>query len=361
MSSVPTGNRLRALAVASLASIAPLSHCAADTPQPRVILGPWVTDLVVGPGLDASGRNLRGSAFVGQNLTGAVFDHCDLQGARIENCNLTNASFRGARLTGAEVAGILKGADFTDAIISGSSVQLSPAQLTSTRSYKSKDLSRCFITAAEADPQAAPELTFRETNLVGTSILGDVRHFDFTDAQIAGTEFRGTITFEQLASTADFKRGELSCELGRPLDGEADFSGLNLRGARLPLSATAAVNFTDAQIGDCWVGSGFTKENLYSTVDYKRGSVRRTVFSQCDFSGVDLSAMVLVESRFYLCDLKGANFNDAVITSVDFGEGAYNHSTGLNADQIKSTWNYKHDRMQGITLPAYLGKSLLNE
>ncbi|HUG70918.1 MAG TPA: pentapeptide repeat-containing protein [Pirellulaceae bacterium] len=353
--------RPRVFTVALLGAILLLSRGDADTPQPRVIVGPWISDVVVGPGLDVSGRNLRGSVFVGQNLAGAVFDHCDLQGARIEDCNLTNASFRGARLTGAEVAGTLKGADFTDAIISGSAVQLSPEQLTSTRSYKTKDLSGCFISATEAGPQAAAELTFREMNLTGANLPGDVRRFDFTDARIAGTEFRGSITFEQLASTADFKRRELSCELGRSLDGEADFSRLNLRGARLPLSRTVVANFTDAQISDCLVGRGFTKANLYSTADYKRGVIMRTVFLHCDFSGVDLSGMCLIESRFQLCDLKGANFEDAVITRVNFGDGSFDQSTGLTADQIKSTWNYKHGRIEGITLPVYLRESVLNE
>lgn len=54
----------------------------ADTEIPRVKLGQAAVGLLVGPGMNASGKDLRGSVFIGQNLTGAVVDGCDLQGVR---------------------------------------------------------------------------------------------------------------------------------------------------------------------------------------------------------------------------------------------------------------------------------------
>ena len=71
----------------------------ADTEQARVKLGPWVDQLEVGPKMNAAGKRLRDSEFVGQDLNRAVFDGCDLDGVRIHDCNLSNASFKGARLT----------------------------------------------------------------------------------------------------------------------------------------------------------------------------------------------------------------------------------------------------------------------
>jgi hypothetical protein len=75
----------------------------ADVESPRVVLGPGVKNLVVGPGMNAADRDLRGSQFVTQNLSGALFDGCSLYGVRIAGCNLKNASFRGAVFAGSEV------------------------------------------------------------------------------------------------------------------------------------------------------------------------------------------------------------------------------------------------------------------
>jgi hypothetical protein len=77
----------------------PQACAKADTASPRVRLGPWARDLQVGPGMNAAGRTLRDSEFVGQNLSGAVFDGANLYGARFYQCDLSDASFRGAHFT----------------------------------------------------------------------------------------------------------------------------------------------------------------------------------------------------------------------------------------------------------------------
>jgi len=65
--------------------------------------------------------------------------------------------------------------------------------------------------------------------------------------------------------------------------------------------------------------------------------------------------------NFLRCDFGGANFRDAVITDVDFGKRSDRQCTGLTTDQIKSTWNYKHDRMEGIRLPKDIAVALETE
>lgn len=171
-----------------------------DTEPPRVVLGPGAEGLKVGPGMNAAGRDLRGCEFVGQDLTRAVFDRCSFYGARLEDCILTGASFRGAVFTGARVgqwaAPLIEGADFTDATLNGveftfygdpQSLELSPAQFMSTRSYKTKDLRRCVIHGR----REAVAFDFREADLREAWLCcGDFTQCDFTGAQIRATSFR---------------------------------------------------------------------------------------------------------------------------------------------------------------------------
>jgi hypothetical protein len=47
------------------------------------------------------------------------------------------------------------------------------------------------------------------------------------------------------------------------------------------------------------------------------------------------------------------NFTNAVVTDCVLGE-----YTNLTLEQIKSTWNYKNNRMTGIVLPPEIQKKL---
>jgi hypothetical protein len=63
---------------------------------------------------------------------------------------------------------------------------------------------------------------------------------------------------------------------------------------------------------------------------------------------------------FLGCRFGGASFEDAVITNAHIIHGL-RLSTGLSLTQIKSTWNYKHGRMQGVKLPEELAAALESE
>ena len=110
--------------------------------EPSVELSPAAGGLNVGPAMNAVGRDIQGSRFVGQDLRDAIFDGCGLADVRFVECDLSRASFKGARLGDATIQGCgLEAADFTDAIVNGLNGDLSEKQLVSTRSYKIKDLS----------------------------------------------------------------------------------------------------------------------------------------------------------------------------------------------------------------------------
>ena len=49
----------------------------------------------------------------------------------------------------------------------------------------------------------------------------------------------------------------------------------------------------------------------------------------------------------------GLDITDSVITDCDFTD-----FKGLTLENVKSTWNYKHGRMEGIKLPEEIQKAL---
>jgi len=347
-----------------------LRYAQSDTPQACIKLGPWAGELKVGPGMNAAGRNLRGSEFVGQGLRGALFEGSDLHGVRFWDCDLSAASFKRAHLTDVFFYECreLEGTDFTDAVIAGLRVDsvayLSPEQLMSTRSYKTKDLRGCTISAyVRRRPNARPAYDFRGANLEGATLVhGDFSACDFTDARIDRIQIRScTMTFEQLASTKNFKDRSLrDMKISVVLQGDPDFSGIDLTGTQLGIGRGRHASFNNAIISGCTVGSAmFRKQDLYATQNYKQGNLSKITFHHVDMSGWDLSRQNLTRCRFAACIFAGANFEDAVITGVYVTDGL-GRTKGLTVKQIKSTWNYKHGRMAGIVLPKEIREALRN-
>jgi uncharacterized protein YjbI with pentapeptide repeats len=366
-------------------------HVRADTEPPRVILTPAARDLVVGPGMNAAGRDLRGCQFVTQDLSRAVFDGCNLYGVRIDGCILKGASFRGAVFAGAhvEVNPTDEGADFTDATINGVSrfwqsngsgfrlygMDLTPQQLMSTWSYKNKDLRRCAIDASYPYPSTeVASFDLRGADLRDATLQGDLSKCDFTNARIFGATFASeSFSAKQLASTWDFRqrrlrvRLSLGGETAAASSGKWDFSRVSLVGSELS-SPPPDADFTDATINDSTIRNGLTKAQLYCTRSYQRGDLTGLRLMSSDLSGCDLSRMNLTGCSFEHCNLAGTNFEDSVITGALFLTANYirrDQSSaewdGLTSAQIKSTWNYKHGRMEGIRLPEGIAEALRRE
>ncbi len=337
--------------------------------EPSVTLGPWTGNLNVGPRMNATGKKLKGSRFVGQNLRDAVFDGCDLDGVRFLECDLTRASFKGASLSGAAIAICgLSEADFTEAIINGcklSSSRMSEEQLKATKSYKSRNLSDCRICARYPQDEEAKDLVkydFQNADMSGAALFdGDYSDCIFTDARIEKIRVcRAKIAFEQLASTCNYKQrrlrhmyfGNYQTLMRGPcaIDGKVDFSGIDLTGTGFrgcPLDA----DFSNATISECSFDFTLTKKQLCSTKNYEERDLANIRFFGINLTACDLSRQNLTGCEFLQCDFSNANFEDAVITDVDFGNKHDWQCKGLTLSQIKSTWNYKNNRMEGIILP----------
>lgn len=377
-----TTNWIRIPVVVAVAFVALSNLAQSDTPNSSLTLGPWAGDLTVGPGMDAHGRNLRGSQFVGQDLRGANFEGCDLYGVLFWSCKLWDVSFKGASLMNAVFEecdpGGVKGADFTDAVIVGlkadSSVPLSEHQLKSTRSYKIKDLQGCTLCVSKDNESGTrPKFDFRKARMANATLdYGDFRDCDFTNATIdhLNIDDDDTITFQQLASTSNYKRRDLRYMRLRNTLADADLSGVDLTGTDFSCSAGHA-SFKDAIITECKIRGGFTKENLYSTKSYQQGHLSKVAFIHIDASGWNLSCQNLTGCYFSGCNLSDTNFEDAVITKCCFrnvtgkldkdGRFIQWNTNGPTVEQIKSTWNYKHQRMEGVLLPKEIADALKSD
>ena len=350
-------------------------------PTAKVVLGRWARGLRVGRDMDARGVKLYGSELVDQDLRNARFDHCALYGVELVECNLMNASFRGAVLAGVSMAGCrLDHADFTDAIINDMAdpfVCFTPQQLVSTYSYKKKDLRNAMISGPPSDESSEPlGYDFRRTDLSRARLIGgDFTKSDFTDSTLFGAEFSSCVlAFESLSSSRTFRSRNLEemTFAGVYFVDACDFSGMDLRRARLSHLRDHArpgplpLNLTDALIQGATFANDplrvptVTGEHLRSTASYRQGDLSGIQLYDIDLAGVDLSNQNLTGAAFGRCDLTNVDFTGAVITGADFVTFRYRDdpTKGLTADQIKSTWNYKHGRMEGIQLPEAVAKAL---
>ncbi len=345
----------------------------ADTPQPRVVLGSHAKGLNVGPGMDATGVRLEGCQFIGQDLSRAKFDGCDLYGVVIRECDLSDASFRRAHLTGMFVSDCkIGGADFTNATINGvysdtrdlryprHDLVLSKQQLLSTRSYKMKNLDRCVI-------RGYPNVDFSYFSIRSSNL----HHGEFDGCNFSGAylDHSGiadcTLSFKQLASINDFDRGIMTnVGLAVRLSGQCDFSGMDLTGSGFGSLETPegrpipSLDFSDAIVRYCGFGNSpdiefITSTHLHETRSYKSKDLRGIRLSNFDLKGSDFHGFDLVDAAFRDCDVSKVSFVDAVITNMYFSQ-----CIGLSAQQIRSTWNYKNDRMDGIDLPSEIEAEL---
>ena len=350
-------------------------------PTAKVVLGRWARGLRVGRDMDARGVKLYGSELVDQDLRNARFDHCALYGVELVECNLMNASFRGAVLAGVSMAGCrLDHADFTDAIINDMAdpyVRFTPQQLVSTYSYKKKDLGNAMISGPPSDERGEPlGYDFRRTDLSRARLFGgDFTKSDFADSTLFGAEFSlCVLAFESLSSSRTFRSRNLQemTFAGVYFVDACDFSGTDLSGAwlldlrnrdsdeerplKLGLATIRGAKFWRTP----QAGAFITQDHIRSTASHKQGDLSGIRLYGIDLAGFDLSNQNLTGAAFGRCDLTNVDFTGAVITGADF---AYRRqpNTGLTADQIKSTWNYKHGRMEGIQLPPGIAEAFRSE
>jgi uncharacterized protein YjbI with pentapeptide repeats len=84
-----------------------------------------------GPGMDCTGRDLRGAQWDNVDLSGARFDGADLRNASMRGAQLPNATFQDAKLDDADFSGAeLINCDFNNARLTGA--HLANTQLINT-------------------------------------------------------------------------------------------------------------------------------------------------------------------------------------------------------------------------------------
>ncbi len=234
--------------------------------------------------------------FAGQNLTNTLFQYASLKSADFSDANLTDAYFASANLTGANFSqanlsrAYLRGAALTNAVLTGANVQgadlgeagtgLTAAQLYSTASYQSGDLSG---------------LGLYSNNLTGWNFAGKkltLAYFgntNLTNANLAGANLEG----------ASF--------------GYANMTNANLSGAVIRRAYMYGLN-------------GFTAAQLYSTASYQARDLFGTQWSFDDLSGWDFSGQ----------NVQNAVFN-ATITGADFSGADARGARYLDTEVVNST------------------------
>jgi uncharacterized protein YjbI with pentapeptide repeats len=254
-------------------------------------------------GIDLGGCFLNGKSFSRRlgNLKDIKFDRTDLRYACLSETMYFNCTFRSADMTGVDAADAnFFDCDFTDAIIGYAEFgALSPKDIQSTNNYKNRDLSNIIIQFwhIEKDEKGDVAFDFSCCNLENTSLPVELIRCDFTDAKIDGAKFR---------------------------------------------------NYTEKN-----VKSSFCKEQLYTTKSYKTGVLLNVWFTNIDFSKVNFYEINISGCKMLFCNLDGADFRGAIISNCDISS-----AKNLTVEQIKSTWNYKVGRMDGIELPPDIQKAL---
>ena len=285
--------------------------------------------LIPGPGVDwssdrTSPRNLQYADLSGLDLSEANFHFVQLNHAKLSGANLEGVNFIGADLTSADltdsnlfqadmgtifppfrpvlkdaklnradltetvfVAADLTGADFTDAIILGANFSstdgFSRQQLTSTASYKSKNLEG--VTLGGHDLSG---VDFSSHNLFAADFSGaDLLNTNFSDSIITWSSFSNvtdTFTQDQLYSTASYENK-------------------NLRGVSLANTSNSLKSIVS--------GWDFSSQDLLAS------SFRYANATQADFTSANLT-----HAEFWKTHLAGANFSGAVLKGTDFRDVA---------------------------------------
>jgi uncharacterized protein YjbI with pentapeptide repeats len=266
-------------------------------------------------GLDLSKRDLRNCNINRwlEELRNIKFDGSDLTGADLSETNFINCSFRNTKMIRVKAYwSDFEGCDFSGAIIDESILSLSKEQFCSTASYRNKKIQKASFY------MDLKGVSFKEFNLTGVYLVGSwVRGCDFSDAIIFDIRISGKL--ESRAKGKD--EGYI---------------------------------FED----------NFSCKQLLSTANYKQGIILNVGFLGMDFSHFDFSKMNLTGCRFYPyappemrqkihCDFNETNMTDAVISNCIFHD-----PQNLTLEQIKSTWNYKVGKMNGIKLPEHIQKAL---
>jgi uncharacterized protein YjbI with pentapeptide repeats len=257
------------------------------------------------------------------------FDKSTFYNSRITNLTLNNCSFRDVTFHGGNYFFYGKsapnannqGCDFTNATIHIGSKNYSKLE----NSFRTDLIGYTTFHIYHSDALKQTK-SYKEKNLSNVDLLIGA------DTGIDSLDFSGfDLSFASLRKWQDMKKPIYSNNYFLPFKFENAF----LFYTTLPIN----------------------KEQLYTTESYKNGTINYTCLMNDDFTKVNFSKMNLTGCRFYKdTNFQDADFTDAVISDCDFEK-----VIGLTYEQIKSTWNYKNNRMDDIKLPKEIKSQLNNE
>ncbi len=312
-------------------------------------------------GKDLSGIRINNRTLVDVDLSGSDLHNADFEQTRFLNCSFRNVNFKGVKTLDAT----FEGCDFTDVWFEDTSLNLTREQFLSSRNLKED---RALSYFCVDDYPAGYTNNIDYSGFCFNRVTGiDAKGGTFTDACFLRHCSLYNATKDQLISTWNYKNRNLdSISLQGPKDKMASLSGLDLSNFRIEdLSFwdydVSGVNFCDAIIWEMlqfFCCSGATKEQLQSTWNWKN---RRFDFSfvstEVDWSNTDFSGFTFCHGSSLCGNVAGADFTDAkflanhrpnepssIIRTLE-------HCQDLTIEQVKSTWNYKMGKMEGVVLP----------
>ena len=275
-------------------------------------------------------------SYLDKNLSGVTF--AELDGWNLSGQNLSNATFKadlsrvdfsGANLENASFSSGIKRIDFTNANMKGVSLG---------------NASGCDFMGANLEGASFngnfSACDFTDSNFEGASLGGNFSSCDFTGVNLKGVQNRETLI------GCDFTNANLE---GATLNSitRSDFTNANLSNALLVGDVTDAI-FTNALITGVSfrrkVAMGFSKEQLYSTQNYKDKALAGIKLGDNNLSSWDFQGQDLTNANFLSSTLTAANFSGAIISGVNFS------NTNLTKEQIYSTASYQNKDLSNINL-----------
>ncbi|MDO4628373.1 MAG: hypothetical protein Q4C70_04250 [Planctomycetia bacterium] len=257
-------------------------------------------------------------------------------------------------------------------IIDGKNVMFTPGQ---TFTYKRIDKMELL----EGSFCSGYDFSFSDIEYISVDAFAKVRNCSFAHANILtgylasinGENIDWTETFfgdgMQFPSSAEDFRKTRNCRLKRVnvfLSGDFtnfDFSdfiitgsvGYNIQGAKFENAFFRGESWsTPPYFAGGIITSAMTQEQWKQTRNYKS-----RIYEHLSFEGTTLEGLNLSGILFRSCTLNGSvakiNLTDAVFLDCDLTK-----STGLTFEQVKSTWNYKNDRMDLCQWPEHILKAL---
>ncbi len=266
------------------------------------------------------GARVRAAVFLDNtfgevDLTDADLGSATLAGAVLEGVELSGANLGGADLSGASLDGsTLAGTDFTDANLSGVSMQFDPEEPALPASFRRVDLRGAVIGGARWNaPQGEDGLSFAEADLSSVS---------FNDVQADGADF-GRAFFHN-TSVSPGSRMQGASFSGATFDGGAllgDMTGAIFYQARF--DGTSMYSFLGVSMqGASFDRAIFTRVEA-TAVQFQNARLADTTIldsflNRADLRGVQGDGMLLLDSSARGADFTGARIRDARMVDTTF-------------------------------------------